>query len=418
MDIKEEVIEIAKKAKEASKILAQAPSDLKNKALIKIAQLLDKNRSTILEENRKDVDFAKREGLSGAIVDRLTLNDKRIDGMIKGIKDLVGLRDPVGEVVGMWERPNGLQIGRVRVPLGVVGIIYEARPNVTSDAAGLCLKSGNAVVLRGGREAINSNRAIVSILQSAVKEVGFPEASVSFIGTVERKAVREMVKLGEFIDVIILRGGKSLIEAIGVEARVPLIAHGEGNCHTYVDKDADIEMALKICYNAKCQRPGVCNAMETLLVHKDVADVFLPRMIKMLKEGGVEVRGCERTRGIFQDIKEATEEDWATEYLGLILAIKIVDSIDEAIGHINKYGTSHSEAIITTSYPNARRFLKEVDAAAVYVNASTRFTDGGEFGLGAEIGISTQKLHARGPMGLEELTTTKFIIYGDGQIRE
>jgi glutamate-5-semialdehyde dehydrogenase len=417
VSIEEEIMEIARRAKEAGSALAQASTHLKDRALMRMAELIDKNRDSILEENRKDVESAKDAGLSGAIVDRLILNQKRIDGMVKGLRDLVLLKDPVGEIVRMWTRPNGLQIGRVRVPLGVIGIIYEARPNVTSDAAGLCIKSGNAVILKGGREAINSNRAIVSVLQDAIRDVGLPEDAISFIEMVERKAVGEMVKMSGLIDVIVLRGGRSLIEATA-GAKVPLIAHGEGNCHIYVDSEADLEMALRICYNAKCQRPGVCNAMETLLVHKDVAEEFLPRMVRALRDGGVEIRGCERTRQISQGIKEATEEDWATEYLDLILAIKVVGDIDEAISHIHRYGTSHSEAIITTSYPNARRFIKEVDAAAVYVNASTRFTDGGEFGLGAEIGISTQRLHARGPMGLEELTTTKFIIYGDGQIRE
>lgn len=417
MNIKNEVFRIATNSKQASFKLANLSSKVKDEALLKMAEAIEDNANRIIEENKKDIKYAKEKGLSSAIIDRLTLNEERIKSMARSLRDVANLQDPVGEVISMWKRPNGLQVGKVRVPLGVVGIIYEARPNVTSDAAGLCFKSGNAVILRGGSEAINSNKIIAKILDEATTSCGIPKNSISLIEITDRQAVRELVKLDKLVDVIILRGGKSLIEAIGEETKVPIIAHGEGNCHVYVDKEADLDMAVNISFNAKVQRPGVCNAMETLLVHKDIAEEFLPTIILKLKSANVEIRGCSKTKQILPDVLEATEEDWYKEYLDLILAIKVVDSIDEAIEHINKYGSSHSEAIVTSSYQNAKRFLQEVDAAAVYVNASTRFTDGGEFGLGAEIGISTQKLHARGPMGLLELTTTKFIILGDGQIR-
>jgi len=418
MNIKEEVVKIANLSKQASFKLANLSSKIKNDALLKMAEAIEDNSKSIIEENQKDLQYAKEKGLSSALIDRLTLNEKRISAMAGSLRDVANLPDPVGEVVCMWKRPNGLQVGKVRVPLGVVGIIYEARPNVTSDAAGLCFKSGNAVILRGGSEAINSNKTIAKILDDTATSCGIPKNSISLIEITDRQAVRELVKLNHLVDVIILRGGKGLIEAIGEETKVPIIAHGEGNCHVYVDKDVDLEMAINIAFNAKVQRPGVCNAIETLLVHKDKAVEFLPKIITKLKSANVEIRGCNKTKEIVPDILDATEEDWYKEYLDLILAVKVVDSIDDAIEHINKYGSKHSEAIVTNSYQNARRFLQEVDAAAVYVNASTRFTDGGEFGLGAEIGISTQKLHARGPMGLIELTTTKFIIFGDGQIRE
>lgn len=417
MDIKDEVVKLTNKAKQASRRLANLSSGVKDKALLAMAEALESQAETILKENAKDMEEAKAANLSPALLDRLKLNESRIKAMACGLRDVAKLPDPVGEVISMYKRPNGLQIGRVRVPLGVVGIIYEARPNVTADAAGLCLKSGNAVVLRGGSEAINSNRIIVKILTESAGSAGLPEGCVSFIPFTEREAVRELAKLNKYVDVIILRGGKGLIEAIGSEAKVPIIAHGEGNCHVYVDSPADLSMAEEITFNAKVQRPGVCNAIESLLVHQDVAGEFLPAMIKRLKEAKVEIRGCEKTRRIVLEIIPATQEDWETEYLDLILAVKVVSGLDEAIEHINTYGSAHSDAIVTSSYSNARRFLQEVDSAAVYVNASTRFTDGAEFGLGAEIGISTQKLHARGPMGLVELTTTKFIILGEGQIR-
>lgn len=420
MSIYDEIIKIATNSKQASLKLANLSSKVKDEALLSMANALEEQVNLIMEENKKDLDYAKEKGLSSALVDRLLLNERRIKAMITGLRDIASLPDPVGEIISMKKRPNGLQVGKVRVPLGVIGIIYEARPNVTADAAGLCLKSGNAVILRGGTEAINSNKIIAKILNDAAVSAGIPKNSISLIEITEREAVQTLVKLNQLVDVIILRGGKQLMEAIGKDATVPIIAHGEGNCHVYVDKEAELDMAINIAFNAKVQRPGVCNAMETLLVHKDKAEEFLPQIIAKLKSANVEIRGCENTRKIVPDpdIVEATEEDWSKEYLDLILAVKVVNSLDEAIEHINKYGSSHSEAIVTSSYRNARKFLQEVDAAAVYVNASTRFTDGGEFGLGSEIGISTQKLHARGPMGLVELTTTKFIIFGDGQIRE
>ncbi len=412
------MITIAAQAKQASRKLANVSTKVKNDALLAMACALEEAAGQIMEENRKDLTYAREKGIPAALIDRLALNEKRIMAMAAGLRDVVALPDPVGEVTSMCRRPNGLQIGRVRVPLGVIGIIYEARPNVTADTAGLCLKSGNAVILRGGKEAINSNKIIADILSRAAVLAGIPQNSISLIENTDRQAVLELVKLHNFIDVIILRGGKSLLESIGIESSVPIISHGEGNCHVFVDRDADLLMAERIVFNAKVQRPGVCNAAESLLVHKDIACEFLPEMIGQLKEAGVEIRGCLKTKEIVKDIVEATEDDWSKEYLDLIISVKIVDSLDEAIEHINKYGSSHSEAIVTSSYAAARRFLQEIDAAAVYVNASTRFTDGGEFGLGAEMGISTQKLHARGPMGLVELTTLKFIVYGDGQIRE
>ncbi|MEW6096176.1 MAG: glutamate-5-semialdehyde dehydrogenase [bacterium] len=418
MNIKDEICKLATNSKQAAFKLANLSSKIKDEALLAMAKALEDQMDLIIEENKKDLKYAKETGLSSALIDRLSLNEKRIKAMAMGLRDVASLPDPVGEITSMWKRPNGLQVGKMRVPLGVVGIIYEARPNVTADATGLCFKSGNAVILRGGTEAINSNKIIAKILDSAATAVGIPQNSISLIEITDRQAVRELVKLNHLVDIIILRGGKGLIEAIGEEAKVPIIAHGEGNCHVYVDKEADLNMAVNISFNAKVQRPGVCNAIETLLVHKNIAKEFLPKIIAKLKKANVEIRGCSQTKEIVPDILKATEEDWYKEYLDLILAVKVVDSIDEAIEHINKYGSAHSEAIVTSSYQNARRFLQEVDASAVYVNASTRFTDGGEFGLGAEIGISTQKLHARGPMGLVELTTTKFIILGDGQIRE
>ncbi|MDI6703883.1 MAG: glutamate-5-semialdehyde dehydrogenase [bacterium] len=412
------IIELARKAKDASRTLANISSEVKNKALLLMAEHIRENRDRIIKENEIDVRDAKRANLSSAFIDRLTLSEHRIEGMINGLKDVASLPDPVGEIIRMWRRPNGLQVGKMRVPLGVVMIIYESRPNVTVEATSLCLKSGNAVILRGGKEAFRSNRVIAKILRDCCREVGIPSESVSFVETTSRKAVKELIKFDDCIDVIIPRGGEEMIREIRNEARVPVIAHGKGNCHVYIDKDADLQMALDIAYNAKVQRPGVCNAMETLLVHKDKAREFLPKIVRMLKDAKVEIRGCKETKKIVGDIRDATESDWFTEYLDLILAVKVVDSIDDAISHIAKYGSCHTEAIVTSSYENSQRFLREVDAAAVFVNASTRFTDGGEFGLGAEIGISTQKLHARGPMGLEELTSTKFIIFGEGQIRE
>ncbi|MBZ4665750.1 glutamate-5-semialdehyde dehydrogenase [Mahella sp.] len=411
------VQEIGKQARQAAYPLANASTAIKNQALDAMADALENNKDRILSANTDDLNSAKARGTGTAMLDRLSLNDKRITQMADGLRMVRDLPDPVGEVVSMWKRPNGLLIGQQRVPLGVIGIIYEARPNVTADAVGLCLKTGNAVILRGGSEAINSNKAIVDILAKAATQVGLPEKSIQLIENTDRQSAVEMMKLHGYIDVLIPRGGAGLIRTVVENATVPTIETGVGNCHVYVDGDADIKMATDIIVNAKTSRPAVCNAAETLLVDKAIAEAFLPVALPALEQSNVELRGCEITRSIYPDCKAAIEEDWSTEYLDYILAVKVVDGIDQAIEHINKYGTKHSEAIVTNDYQHAQRFLQEVDAAAVYVNASTRFTDGGEFGFGAEIGISTQKLHARGPMGLKELTTTKYIIYGNGQIR-
>ena len=418
MDVREYVLERAKAAKRASRVLATLSTDVKNRALNLMADAIEEKADLIKEENRKDLEAGEAKGLSKALLDRLLLNDKRIKAMAVGLREIAALPDPVGEVVRMWKRPNGLMIGKMRVPLGVVGIIYESRPNVTADAAGLCVKSGNAVLLRGGSEAINSNRVIVQILREACAKAGVPEDAVSFIDITDRSAVNEMLKLEDYIDLIVPRGGEGLIRFVAENSRIPVVYHYKGVCHTYVDKYADLKMAEEICFNAKVQRPGVCNAMETMLVHRDVAESFLPSMCERFREAGVEIRGCERTKKIVPWVKEATEEDWYAEYLDLILAVKVVDSLEEAIDHINTYGSHHSDAIVTENYERGMRFLREVDSAAVYINASTRFTDGFEFGLGAEMGISTQKLHVRGPMGLEDLTCLKFVILGCGQIRE
>ncbi|NOZ64648.1 MAG: glutamate-5-semialdehyde dehydrogenase [Caldiserica bacterium] len=415
--MREEIESIARKAREASYTLAKASSEIKNEALRFMAENLAENQEEILRENRKDLEKAAHKGLTGALIDRLTLNEKRISGMVKGIKEVIDLPDPVGEIIKMWRRPNGLLVGKMRVPIGVIGIIYEARPNVTSDAAVLCLKSGNAVILRGGSEAYHSNRVIVKHLREGLKRAGLPTEAIQLIPFLEREAVKHMLKLNNYIDLIIPRGGEGLIRAVTEESLIPVIKHYKGICHVYVDEHADLDMAIEISYNAKVQRPGVCNAMETLLVHNKIAPEFLPPMVKKFKEANVELRGCEKVRELIKGIKEAGEEDWSTEYLDLILSVKIVENIEEAIHHINFYGSHHSDAIVTNHYALARKFLEEVDSAAVYVNASTRFTDGGEFGMGAEIGISTDKLHARGPMGIEELTCYKFIIFGSGQVR-
>jgi len=418
MNLKEEILKIAKEAKFASQKLANLSSTVKDEALLRMAESIKVNKEKIKEENSKDVALAEEKGLSKALIDRLTLNDKRITGMWHTLEEIARMEDPIGKIESMQKRPNGLQIGKAVVPLGVIGIIYEARPNVTVDAAGLCLKAGNATILRGGSEAIYSNIILADLLKKAIQKAGLPSGSIQLIKTTNREAVMEMLKLDEYIDVIIPRGGESLIRAVTENSTIPVIKHYKGVCHTYVDEEADLEMAEKICFNAKVQRPGVCNAMETLLVNEKIAAQFLPRMIKKFQGVGVEIRGDRKTSQIVEGIKKASEEDWRTEYLDLILSVKVVKGIDEAINHINSYGSGHSDAIITNNYSKSRKFLQEVDSAAVYVNASTRFTDGGEFGLGAEIGISTQKLHARGPMGVNELTSTKFIILGDGQIRE
>ena len=413
----DELIIKGEKAKKASYVLANMSSAQKDNALRKMAELLVKEQSRILEANALDIQKAEDKGIKGALIDRLTLNEKRIAGMADGLLQITALPDPVGEVVSMWKRPNGLQIGQKRVPIGVVGMIYEARPNVTVDAAGLCIKSGNAVILRGGSEAINSNKAIISVINAALAETGMPEGTVQLIEDTGRETAARMMKLNEYIDVLIPRGGEGLIKSVVQNSTIPVIQTGTGNCHVYVDGDADLDMAERIVINAKTSRPGVCNAMETLLVDAAVAEKFLPKALKALQDLKVEIRGCEKTRAVYSDCVPAVEEDWDKEYLDYILAVKVVEGIDEAIEHINRHGTKHSEAIITNNYSKAQRFLNEIDAAAVYVNASTRFTDGGEFGFGAEIGISNQKLHARGPVGLRELTTIKYIIYGDGQIR-
>ncbi|MBI5182986.1 MAG: glutamate-5-semialdehyde dehydrogenase [Nitrospinae bacterium] len=416
--MKEKILSIAQRAKSASRETANLSTKIKNDALIEMARYIQDKKDLLLKANEKDINYARENGLSSAIIDRLTLTTSRIDAMAEGLREVALLPDPVGEVTRMWRRPNNLQIGKIRVPIGVIGIIYESRPNVTVDAAGLCLKSGNAVILRGGSEAINSNIAIADILISTGNSVGIPHGSIQLIDSTDRSIVNEMLKMDSLIDLIIPRGGHSLIRNVVENSTIPVIKHDKGLCHVYVDSEADLEMAERIAFNAKVQRPGVCNAMETLLVHKESAEIFLPNMLKRFKEAGVEIRGCPKTREIFPDIKSATEKDWETEYLDLILSVRVVDNIDEAINHITRYGSMLAEAIITSNYNKAWRFLKEVDAASVYVNASTRFTDGNQFGLGAEIGISTQKLHCRGPMGLEELTSIKYIIFGDGQIRE
>ncbi len=417
MDIKNTIKQIAQNAQAASRQLGRVSSTAKNDALSQMADELLRNTDLLVRENAKDVTAAKESGISKSMIDRLTLTEGTIKSMAQGLREVAALPDPVGKVTSMWRRPNGLLVGRMRIPLGVIGIIYESRPNVTADAAALCLKSGNAVILRGGSEAINSNLAIASILQGVLQKNSLPAAAIQVIPTISREAVNEMLQLEQYIDLIIPRGGEELIRAVVAQSKIPVIKHYKGVCHIFVDAHADINMATDICLNAKVQRPGVCNAMETLLVHKEIAAGFLPLIAERMKNAGVVLKGCDQTRRILKDIEKATEEDWYAEYLDLILAVRIVDNIDEAIVHIEKYGSLHTESIITTDYTNAQRFLNEVNSSTVMVNASTRFSDGFELGLGAEIGISTTKLHAFGPMGLEELTTTKFIIYGNGQVR-
>ena len=417
MDVRGRVTEIARNAKNAATTLARLPSDAKDGALLAMAEALTAQTAFLIKENAKDVKKAKETGIPAAMMDRLTLTAGTIDGIARGLQAVAGLPDPVGKVTAMWRRPNGLLVGRMRIPLGVIGIIYESRPNVTADAAALCLKSGNAVILRGGSEAINSNIALARVLRSTLVKRGLPEDAIQVIPMTEREAVREMLQLEEYIDLIIPRGGEDLIRAVVNESKIPVIKHYKGVCHVFVDMSADLDMAVSICMNAKTQRPGVCNAMETLLVHEAIAAKFLPLVARDLKRAGVALRGCERTRKIIPDVEPAADDDWYREYLDLILSVRVVDSLDEAVSHIEKYGSLHTESIVTKDYQNAQRFLNEVNSSTVLVNASTRFSDGFELGLGAEIGISTTKLHAFGPMGLEELTTTKFIIYGNGQVR-
>lgn len=414
----ENIRNIAKRAKEVSYQLSRLPTDIKNKALFEIANRLEYNKEILISENLKDInDAQKQQNISRAMIDRLKLSDQIIHGMAEGIRQVAYLPDPVGEIVKMWRRPNGLMVGRMRIPIGVIGMIYESRPNVTADASCLCLKSGNSVILRGGHEAFNSNAAIVRIIQESLCKVGIPEEAVQLFPHKEREAIKEMLQLEDEIDLIIPRGGEELIRFVTAHSRIPIIKHYKGVCHVFVDETADVDMAIKICINAKVQKPAVCNAMETLLVHKKIAEKFLPKISEAMEREGVELRGCPITRKIIPHIKEATQEDWYQEYLDLILSIKVVDGIEEAITHISTYGSSHTDSIITSNYNNAQKFLREVNSSCVLVNASTRFNDGYELGFGAEIGISTSKLHAFGPMGLEELTTTKVIVLGEGQIR-
>lgn len=417
MNYSVELEEKGKKAKLAARKLAIADTNKKNLALLTIADQLEQNTKGILAANEQDVCAAKAKGLSSSLIDRLLLTEARIKGMADGLRQIAALPDPIGSGDTVKRRPNGLEIVKVRVPLGVIGIIYEARPNVTVDAAGLCLKAGNAVILRGGSEALGSNMAMVDIIREALKAAGIPEDAVQLIATTDRQAVNVMLKMNRYFDVIIPRGGAGLIRTVVENSTIPVIETGTGVCHTFVDASADLAMAEQIAFNAKVSRPAVCNSMETLLVHLDIATQFLPDMLKKYHEAKVELRGCPETMKFHPAVRPAMPEDWSTEYSDLILSVKVVADLDEALEHIAAYSTRHSEAIVTTNYNNARRFQQEVDAAAVYVNASTRFTDGFEFGLGAEIGISTQKLHARGPMGLNELTSSKFIVSGNGQIR-
>jgi len=418
MEIAQQVLAIAQAAREASRTLAYISSSLKNKVLGEIADELQGSKEMLTRENEKDIDDARKKGLSPALIDRLRLSDKVLNSMVAGIHEVVELPDPVGEVVSMWKRPNGLLVGRVRIPLGVIAIIYESRPNVTVDAAALCLKSGNAVILRGGKEALHSNQALARIMQEVIRRNGIPEGAVQLIPVAEREAVYELLTLEDYIDLVIPRGGEELIRAVVSHSRIPVIKHYKGVCHIFVDESADEAMAEAIVVNAKVQRPAVCNALETLLIHEVIAPRFLPRMVSRLKKEKVEVRACERCRAIVPDLKEAGEDDWYQEYLDLVLSVKIVSTIEEAMHHIAKYGSLHTDAIITSDYAHSQLFLQKVNSSVVLVNASTRFNDGNQLGLGAEIGISTTKLHAFGPMGLQELTTCKFVVYGSGQIRE
>ncbi len=413
------IVEIAKKAKEASFKIANLTTEKKNSALKKIADFLDKKRDYIKEKNKIDIENAKKNNLSSAMIDRLTLSDKVIDSMIQGVLDIIALPDPVGEVVKMWKRPNGMVVGKKRIPLGVICMIFESRPNVVVDASSLCLKSGNAAVLRGGKEAYYSNKVLCEIIQNALESEDIPKEAVQVFPTTDREAVKEILKLDQYIDLVIPRGKEGLIRTVVENSTIPVIKHYKGVCHIFVDKDyGNYEFASKIVINSKAQRPGVCNALETLLIDKDIAEDFLPKIVDDFKKAGVKVKGCEICQKILPEIEPATEEDWDTEYLDYIISIKVVDGIEGAISHIQKYGSNHTDGIITQNYKKAMDFVDRVDSSAVLINASTRLNDGGVFGLGAEIGISTTKLHAYGPMGLEELTTTKFIVFGQGQIRE
>ena len=417
LDIKQYMTTLGQQAREAARVLARATSGQKNQALLAIAEALEAQRATLLAENARDLEAGRAKGLDAALLDRLELNDARISAMIEGVHQIATLSDPVGEITDLKYQPSGIQVGRMRVPLGVIGIIYESRPNVTIDAAALCMKSGNAAILRGGSEALHSNQALAGCIQSGLKAAGLPISVVQVIETTDRKAVGELITMPKYVDVIVPRGGKGLIERISAEARVPVIKHLHGVCHVYIDSKADLEKAVQVAFNAKTQRYGTCNTMETLLVDSTIALQVLPRLGDMYKQEGVELRGCEQTRAILDYALAASEEDWDTEYLAPILSIRVVESLDAAIDHIHRHGSGHTEAIISEDYSHMRRFLAEVDASSVMVNASTRFADGFEYGLGAEIGISTDKIHARGPVGLEGLTSQQFIVLGDGHIR-
>jgi glutamate-5-semialdehyde dehydrogenase len=418
LPLQEEATQLGKDAKAAARRLAPLSSDEKNRALRQMADQLEAQEQFLIKENKKDVDAAQTAGISNAVLDRIALNSNRVQAMAKGLREVANLPDPVHEIVKMWRRPNGLQVGKMRIPLGVIGMIYEARPNVTADAAALCLKSGNAVILRGGSEAYFSNQAIGAVLKKACAATRVPQDAVQVVRSKDHGLVQELLQLEDYIDLIIPRGGEELIRAVVANSRVPVIKHYKGVCHVYVDCDASLEMAERICMNAKVQRPSVCNAMETLLVHEEIAPAFLPSMVAKYEEAGVEIRGCEKSCALVAGISQASKEDWSTEYLDLILSLRVVEDMDAAIEHIEHYGSQHTETIVTSNYQRAREFVERVNSSAVLVNASTRFNDGGELGLGAEIGISTSKVHAFGPMGLEELTTTKFVVLGDGQIRE
>ncbi|MBW6509122.1 MAG: glutamate-5-semialdehyde dehydrogenase [Desulfuromonadales bacterium] len=417
MTIAEQMYTLAVAARQAARRMATLSTTTKNQLLIAMATTLETHQQWLQQENNKDLERARQSGMAVAMVDRLTLTSERIVAMADGLREVAALPDPVGEITGMWLRPNGIQVGRQRIPLGVIGIIYESRPNVTADAAGLCLKSGNAVILRGGSEALASNQAIGALLQRCLAELGLPEAALQVVTTSDRNAVTELLKLEEQIDLIIPRGGEGLIRFVAEHSRIPVIKHYKGVCHTYVDSEADLAMAEEICLNAKVQRPGVCNAMETLLVHRDSAAVFVPQIVAAMRQAGVEVRGCDKARQLVGDLVAATQEDWYAEYLDLILALRVVDDFDQAREHIETYGSLHTEVIITTNYQRSRQFLREINSSVVMVNASSRFSDGNQLGLGAEIGISTTKLHSFGPMGLEDLTTRKFVVLGQGQVR-
>ena len=417
MSIESVILEMARAAKAASVQMARCPSARKNEVLLKIADQLEADAAAVQAENRKDLEYAREIGLSEAMIDRLTVKDATIRSMAQGLREVAALEDPVGAITKTWSRPNGLEVSRMRIPLGVIGIIYESRPNVTIDAAGLCFKSGNAVILRGGSEALHSNQALATIIARVLKATGMPEKAVQVVPVRDREAVNILLAQEESIDLIIPRGGEGLIRFVVQNSRIPVLKHYKGVCHVFVDESADLGMAEEIIFNAKVQRPGVCNAMETLLVHRSTAEAFLPRMARRLQAAGVALRGCPETCRILPGTPPATEADWYEEYLDLILAVRVVDDMDAAIAHMTQYGSSHTEAIVTSDYRRARRFVRDMDASVVLVNASTRFNDGGQLGLGAEIGISTSKLHAFGPMGIDELTTTKFVVFGDGQVR-